>query len=343
MFRSMMSMLSADLGLDLGSSRTRLYVAREGVVVDVPSVVAVRTRRSGRREVVAVGEDALPMVGRTPDGTEAVRPIRAGRIAEYDVADALLRHLAVRVHGRGSGLLRPRVVVAVTPDAPEMAHRAVRDSCEALGAREVRLVPKPLAAALGADLAVSTPAGHMVVDVGAGTTTAAVLCMDEVITSTTMEVAGDVFDGAIIRLLRREHALLVGQPTAERVKRTLGSLLEPDPTHTMVVRGRCLRHGVPRAVEVDAHQVGQALREPVAAIGAGLRRVLEQTPPEIASDVVDHGVILTGGASQLVDLDLALRADTGLAMLAADPPEHAVVLGVGRTVEDPQLLDDVAL
>ncbi len=341
MFDSVLGLFSQDLALDLGSARTRVYLRGGGVMVDVPSVVAVRTRRSGRQDIVAVGEDAAAMIGRTPKDIEAIRPIRAGRILAYDAADALLLHLVRAIHGR-AGWIRPRVVVAVDQGAPEVANRAVRDSCEAFGARDVQLVSKPLAAALGSGLNVEAPSGHMVVDVGAGTTQIAVVCRNEVIASTAVELGGDVFDGAIIRLLKRDHELLIGQPTAERVKRSIGAATEPIPGATEHVAGRCLRRGIPRSVTLGAADVCRALAEPIGAIGAGIRRVLEQTPPEVASDVVDHGVILTGGASQLRNLDLALRGATGLAMLPGDHPEHAVILGAGKALETWEILERVA-
>jgi rod shape-determining protein MreB len=302
-------------------------------LLDIPTVVAVRTRRSGKREVIAVGEEARAMIGRTPEDVEAVRPVRQSRIVEYDVADALLLHLARITEARG-GWTRPNIAVAVPQNATEMALRAVRDSCEAFRPKEVTLMPSPIAAAMGCDLNLAGTAGHMLVDVGAGTTEIAVMCMNEVITATTLEIGGDVLDGAIIRALRRDHALLVGPITAERIKQEIGAAAEPDSDAVTNVYGRCLRQGIPRSVQLSSYEVSQALREPVAAIGAAVRRVLEQTPPEIASDVVDHGVILCGGASQLRNLDLALRADTGLAILPAIQATSAVVVGAGQAMQD---------
>jgi rod shape-determining protein MreB len=333
MLASMLGLFSQDLALDLGSSRTRLYRRGEGIIADVPTVLAVRTRKSGRREVLAVGDDARAMIGRTPDGIDAVRPVRSGRIIDFDVVDALLQHLAQTTLGRGSWS-RPRIGVAVAPDAPEVAQRAWRDACEAFRAREVALVPAPLAAAAGCGLDIEGTSGHMVVDLGAGTTEIAVLCMREVITSATLEVGGDVLDGAIIRHLRRDHALLIGPTTAERVKLEIGAATEPDPYQTIHVSGRCLRRGVPRSEELSSYEICQAMREPVAALGAGIRRVLEQTPPEIASDVVDHGVLITGGGSLLRNLDIALRSSTGLAILPADAPAEAVVRGTASCMTE---------
>jgi rod shape-determining protein MreB len=325
------ALLSQDIALDLGSARTRLHLRGAGCVVDVPTVVAVRTRRSGRREVIAVGDAAQAMLGRTPDNVVAVRPVRAGRVVEPEVLDAMLAHLVQGVHGRRSWI-RPRVLVTAPSDAPDLAVRAVRDACEGFGAREVQVLPQPVAVAAGAGLAQGGTSGHMVVDIGAGTAHIAVLCMDGVVVSTTLDVAGDVLDGAVIRMLRREHALMVGAPTAERLKQELCAAVEPDD-RSVPVAGRCLRTGVPRSVDVHAREISTAVAEPIAAIGAGIRRVLEQTPPEIASDVVDHGVILCGGGSLVRNLDHALRASTGLAMLLADAPDRVVIRGAGEVLD----------
>lgn len=332
MLAKLFGLFTQDLALDLGSARTRLYRRGEGLIADVPTVLAVRTHKSGRREVVAVGDEARLMIGRTPEGIDAVRPVRGGQIVDFDVVDAFLHHLH-RSHGRGA-LTRPHVGIAVGADAPDVARRALRDACEAFRPREVSLIPGPVAAALGCGLDVASTSGHMVVDLGAGTTEIAVLCMREVISSATLEVGGDVLDGAIIRHLRRDHALLIGATSAEQVKLEIGAATDPDPAHTAQVSGRCLRRGVPRSESLSSYEVFQAIREPVAAIAAGIRRVLEQTPPEIASDVVDHGVLVTGGGSLLRNLDLALRADTGLAILPADAPDHAVVRGIAAFMNE---------
>jgi rod shape-determining protein MreB len=341
MLDAVLGLLSQDLALDLGSSRTRVHLRGTGVVLDLPSVVTIRTHRSGRKEVTAVGDEAEAMIGRTPRDMDAVRPVRAGRIVAFEAADALLLHIVQAIHGR-TGWVRPRMVVAVGQDAPELVHRAVRDSCERVGAREVHLVSKPLAAALGCGLDLESPAGHMIVDIGAGTTQVAVLCMNEVVASTTLEIGGDVFDGAILRHLLRQHALLVGQPSAARVKHAIGAALEPEAGARLAVAGRCMRQGVPRMVQLTAPEVSECLSEPIAAIAAGIRRVLEQTPPEVASDVVDHGVILTGGGSQLRNLDIALRAGTGLAILPAGVVDHAVIGGAGVALEQMRVLERVA-
>lgn len=338
MLDAVLGLLAPDIALDLGSSRTRLFVRGEGVVQDVATAVAVRTWRSGRRQVVALGDEAQGMLGRTPDGLEVVRPVRAGQVVDRDVAAALVTHLVRRVHG--GGLVGPRAVVAITRDAPDRTRRGIRGALEALGARAVHLVPKPLAAAVGAELGLDHPTGQMIVDLGGGTTHIAVLCSGEIIASTTLEVGGDVLDGAVLRCLRRNHDLEIGQPTAERIKRRLGSVGEP-VDDVEIVAGRCLRRGIPRAVEVSGEEIAAALREPVAAIGAAIRRVLEQTPTEAAGDVVDHGVLLTGGGSALRDVDVALRAATGLAVLLTEAPAQAVVRGVGHLAEDPEQLERV--
>ncbi|MCB9665643.1 MAG: rod shape-determining protein [Alphaproteobacteria bacterium] len=321
------SFLSADLGLDLGSSCVRAALQGQQTATEVPAAVALRQRRSGRREIVALGEDALAMLGRTPDGLEVVRPVRSGRIVAPEVAEALVRHLLREVDARRWG--RRRVTLAIDPDLPPAEARTLRQVVEAAGAHEVATMPAPLAAALGADIDPGGSAGHMIVDVGSGTTSIAVVCSDAVVSSAALDIAGDVFDGAVIRHLVRTHGLLVGPATAEALKRELGAALVPEAA-TSTVAGRCLRAGTPRAQVVHAEALAEALVEPVAALGSAVRRVLEQTPPEVAADVVDHGVLLTGAGARLANLDLALRAATGLAFLPVDGGDRAVIRGVAR-------------
>lgn len=328
------ALFSHDLAIDLGSARTRLRVRDGGVVLDLPSVVARRTRPDGRREVLAIGDEALGMLGRTPDGIEAVRPVRSGRVFDPDALTALVRHLVEAVNGRRSWA-RPRLLVTVPDDAGAGDIRSLRGVCEAAGARDVAWMPTALAAASGAGLDLHASTGQLVVDIGAGTTTIAVLCGGSIVAGTSLEVAGDVFDGAILRWLRREKALLVGARTATRLKEDLGTALPAGPRADGELRaaGRCLREGVPRSAAVRGRDLADALRDPIGALGEGIRRVLEETPPEVASDVVDHGALLSGGGSRLVDLDLALRAATGLAMLPVDSPERAVVRGAGHHLD----------
>ncbi len=340
MLGSLIGLFSQDLALDLGSARTRIHMRGSGVVVDVPTVVATRTHRSGRRELIALGEDAAALIGRTPHGVQAVRPVRAGRLAEPDLAVAFVQHYVQALHGRSSWI-RPRMLVGMPHGAPDPVARSLADLCTSVGAREVTHLPQPIAAALGSGLSMGASTAHLLIDIGAGTTGIAVVCLNEVIASTVLDIGGDVFDGAIVRMLKRDHALLVGQPSAERVKRELGAVGTPRQARAFA-SGRCLRKGTPRSVELDGEAIANVLREPAAAIGAGIRRVLELTPREIASDVVDHGALLCGGGSLLPGLDAALRADTGLAMLPGDAPDRAVARGLGMVMDGVATLRRVA-
>jgi rod shape-determining protein MreB and related proteins len=341
MLSAVLGLFSLDVALDLGSSRTRIYLRGKGPAVDQPAVVAVKTCKRGKRSVLAVGDDAERMVGRTPPDIAAVRPVRGGTIQDYEVAEALMVHLLRRLHGR-NGWMSPKMVVTVPCVAGEMERRAVRECCESAGAREVYLVPKALAAALGAGLPVQEPSGLMVVDVGGGGTEVSVLSLSGVAHAQVVPGGGDGMDRALIEHLRHEFGVLIGERTARALKESLGSALGGDEDETSIVRGRDLVTGVPRAQQVSASDVTAALRLPVDAIAAGIRAALESTPPELASDVVDHGVVLVGGGANLRGLDRALAIRTGLPVVVADAPERACVEGAGRVLEELDLLQAMA-
>jgi rod shape-determining protein MreB len=341
MLSAVLGLFSQDLAVDLGTSSTRIYQRGVGVVCREPTLVAVHTDRRGRRRVMAVGEEARPMEGRTPPDTEAVRPVRDGQIHDYEVAEALLQHLVRRIHGRNAWV-SPKMVITIPHCATDMERRALRESCETAGARDVHLVPRPLAAALGAELPVERPSGHMVVDLGGGATEVSVLSMAGVVASRTIPGGGRGMDRALIDFLRGEHRLLVGAPTAEGLKEEVATAMPPTRPKVRRVSGRCLRRGVPRSAEVSAEEAYRAIRGHVEAIGTAIRAVLDQSPPELATDIVDHGVVLTGGGSQLTALPAALREVTGLAVVRAERPASAVVLGAGRILEEMDLLRAVA-
>lgn len=336
MFSTVLGLFSQDLAVDLGTSYTRVHLRSSGVVCREPTVVALHTDREGRRRVTAIGAEARPMLGRTPDEIAAVQPIRRGRVADFEVAEALLLHLVRRIHGR-NGWMRPKMVVAVPHHASDMEVRAVRDSCESAGAREVQLVPRPIAAALGARLPIHEPSGTLVVDVGGGSTEVSVLSLSGVVSCRTVDGGGEGMDEAIIDWLQRERSLLVGRPSAERLKIELGTAAYPDPHASALVKGRCLVRGVPRAVTVTAADICEALRPHVDAIGDAIGLAIEDAPPELGSDIVDQGVVLTGGGALLQGLDLALRDRTGLPVVAAEDPDAAVIHGVGRVLDEPGL------
>jgi len=341
MFSAVLGLFSQDLAVDLGTSATRVHLSGAGVVADEPSVVSVLDDRAGRRRVIAIGEEALPMLGRAPDDIQTIQPIRAGRIVDFEVAEALLLHLVRRIHGR-NGWMRPRMVVAVPHGASEMELRAVRDSCESAGARAVHLVPRPLAAALGAGLPVDTPTGHLVVDLGAGATEISVLSLSGVVASRAVSHGGDALDEAIIAWCKKEHALLVGQPSAHRVKLELGTALHPDLSATTWVKGRCLRSGTPRATQITAQGVCSALQPSLQAIAEGIRGLLHEVPPELASDIVETGVVLVGGGAHLPGIERCLGHLTGLPTVAAETPTRAVVDGAGRVLEELDLREAMA-
>lgn len=341
MFSAVLGLFSQDLAVDLGSHRTRIWLRGSGIICDEPTVVAVHKRRDGHRAVVAVGEEAHAMIGRTPDDVEAIRPVRGGRIVDFEVAEAFLLHVVRTIHGRNR-MIRPRMAVALPHDVSDMELRAFRDSCEHAGARDVRLVPRPLAAALGADLPVHDASGYMIVDVGAGSTEIAVLSLTGIVTTVEVPGGGDGMDRAITTYIERHHALLIGQPTAEAIKRKLGRATPGAPASTAWLKGRCARRGVPRAIEATSDDVCRSLAPNVRAIAEGVRRCLQQTPPELAADIVDHGVVLCGAGSLLADLDLALRDETGLPVVHAEDPSLAVVRGAGRVLEHAGLMQAVA-
>jgi len=341
MLSAVLGLFSLDVALDLGSSRTRIFLRGKGPVVDQPAVVAVQTDKRGRRSVLAVGDEAARMEGRTPPDISAVRPVRAGTIEDYEVAEALMVHLLRRLHGR-NGWMSPKMVVTVPCGAGEMERRAVRECCEGAGARHVHLVPRPLAGALGAGLPVQDPSGLMVVDVGGGDTEVSVLSLSGVVTSRAGAPGGQAMDRAIVEHLRDEYGMLVGAASAEGLKIRLGRALGGSVDEREPVRGRDLVTGVPRAQDVTAADITAALRGPIDAIGAAIQATLEQTPPELASDVVENGVVLLGGGAALDGLDQALSQRTRLPVIAVDAPERAGIEGAGRILEEFDLLETMA-
>lgn len=325
-------MLSADVGIDLGTSTVLVFVRGRGIVVHEPSIVAV-DRESGA--VLAVGSEALAMLGRTPGRIEAVRPLREGVVASYEVTLQMLLHV-LRAAVGSLRWVKPRVAVCLPSVVTDVERRAVVEACRAAGARQVFLVSEPMAAALGADVPVHEVRGHLIVDVGGGTTDVAVISMGQEVVSDSVRVAGNHMDEAIARHLRRAHSLEVGERTAEEVKRTVGTAdpdRSPPPAESMEVRGRDVVTGLPRSVTVTAREVAAVLAEPVGAIVAAIRAVLERTPPELAADIVQDGLLLTGGGALLPGLDRAIERATGLAARVAPDPVSCVARGTGKVLE----------
>ena len=333
MFGGLTGLFSSDMAIDLGTANTLVYVKGKGVVLSEPSVVAYNVK-DGKKRVLAVGEEAKMMLGRTPGSIQAIRPMRDGVIADFDVAEEMIKSFIRKVH-RAGGWAKPKILVCVPHGATPVEKRAIRESVMAAGARKAGLISEPIAAAIGAGMPIAEPTGNMVVDIGGGTTEVAVLSLGDVVYARSVRVGGDRMDEAIVSYLRRQHNLLVGESTAERIKTEIGTARMPsDGTgERMVVRGRDLLNGVPKELEVNQGQVAEALHETVQTIVEAVMTALEQTPPDLAADIVDRGVMLTGGGSLLGDLDLALREQTGLAITIAEDPLNCVALGTGKALE----------
>jgi rod shape-determining protein MreB and related proteins len=335
-------LFSNDLAIDLGTANTLTFVRGKGIVSNEPSVVAVQRSGNGVKKVLAVGKEAKEMLGRTPGNIVAIRPMKDGVIADFEVTEAMLRYFITRVHQRRA-LVKPRIIIGVPSGITEVEKRAVRDSALAAGAREVYLIEEPMAAAIGAGLPVTEPSGNMIVDIGGGTTEVAVISLAGIVVAKSIRVAGDKMDEAIVAYIKRKYNLLVGERTAETIKKQIGNAYANDDVSTMEIKGRDLVAGVPKTLVMNSDEVREALAEPVNQIVDAVRSVLERTPPELAADIVDRGVVLTGGGSQLRNLDVLLREETGLPVMVSDSPECAVVLGTGRALDELALLREVAL
>ena len=334
MLPSIFGFLSADIAIDLGTANTLVYVKGRDVVLNEPSVVAYSVK-NGRKEVHAVGNDARLMLGRTPGHIEAVRPMKDGVIADFEVAEVMIEHFIKKVHNRRS-LVHPQVVICVPSGATAVERRAIHDSAARAGARKVYLIPEPMAAALGSGLPINEPSGSMVVDIGGGTTEVAVISLDGIVYDRSVRVGGNKMDDAIIQYIRSTTNLLIGEMSAEQAKKEIGSAQMPEDNEGMTVqiRGRDLMNGVPREIPVTEVMIAEALSEPVEQIVAAVKNALESTPPELAADIVDKGIMLTGGGALLRNLDMELRDRTGLPVSIAEDPLTCVVRGSGLIVEN---------
>ena len=341
MFRSVLDIFTADIGIDLGTANTLVYVKGKGVVLDEPSVVAMAEVR-GRTQVLAVGEEAKVMLGKTPGNIRAIRPMADGVIADFEVAEEMIKHFIRKVNGR-LNFSSPQVIICVPSGSTAVERRAIQESAESAGARRVYLVEEPMAAAIGAGLPVTEPTGSMVVDIGGGTTEVAVLSLGGIVYSRSVRVGGDKMDEAIINYIRRTHNLLIGEATAERVKKEIGSACAPENGEgvEMTIKGRDLMNGVPKELIISERQIAESLTEPVGAIIEAVKVALEHTAPELAADIVDKGIVLTGGGALLGNMDFILRHATGLPVSIADDPLSCVVLGTGRALEEMKRLRDV--
>jgi rod shape-determining protein MreB len=344
MFQKFLGMVSADMAIDLGTANTLVYVKGRGIVLNEPSVVAIATNRGGRRQVLAVGDEAKLMLGRTPGNITAIRPLRDGVIADFEVAEEMIKHFIRKVHNR-SIAASPQIVICVPSGSTAVERRAIQESAEAAGARRVFLIEEPMAAAIGAGLPVTEPTGSMVVDIGGGTTEVAVLSLGGIVYTRSVRVAGDKMDEAIIAYIRRNHNLLIGESSAERIKKEVGAACPPEDGDglTMQVKGRDLMNGVPKELIVSERQIAESLAEPIGAIVEAVKVALEQTPPELAADIVDKGIVLTGGGALLRNLDHVLRYATGLPVTVAEDPLSCVALGTGRALEEMRTLKSVLI
>jgi rod shape-determining protein MreB len=337
MFSKLLGLFSSDMAIDLGTANTLVYVKGRGIVLNEPSVVAIKNR-SGIKEVLAVGEEAKQMLGRTPGNIEAIRPLRDGVIADFEVAEAMIKYFIRKVHNR-SMMATPQIVICVPSGSTPVERKAIRDSALEAGARRVFLIEEPMAAAIGAGLPVTEPTGSMIVDIGGGTSEVAVLSLGGIVYANSVRVGGDKMDEAIINYIRRNHSLLIGESSAERIKKEIGTACPPEDGvgQTMQIKGRDLMNGVPKEIVIDQLQIAEALIEPVTAIVEGVKVALEQTPPELAADIVDKGIVLTGGGALLHNIDKVLRNATGLPVTIAEEPLNCVALGSGRSIEEGNL------
>ncbi len=342
LFNAIWGVFSNDLAIDLGTANTLVYLKGKGVVVSEPSVVAVQKDAMGQKKVLAVGKEAKKMLGRTPGSIVAIRPMKDGVIADFDITEEMLRYFIQKVHNR-KALVRPRIVICVPSGITQVEKRAVKESAESAGAREVYLIEEPMAAAIGAGLPITEASGNMIVDIGGGTTEVAVISLAGIVYAKSVRVGGDKMDEAIVQYLKRKYNLLIGERTAEQIKIEIGSANPGEEVETMEVKGRDLVSGIPKTLGIDSGEIREALSEPVNAIVEAVRIALERTPPELAADIVDKGIVLAGGGANLKNLDVLLREETGLPVVIAEDPLSCVVLGSGKVLDELDLLKRVTV
>ncbi len=334
MFKKLRGIFSNDLSIDLGTANTLIYVKEQGIVLNEPSVVAIRhDKPGGPKSVASVGHEAKRMLGRTPGNIKAIRPMKDGVIADFYVTEKMLQHFIKQVHNNNFLRPSPRVLICVPCGATQVEKRAIRESAMGAGAREVYLIEEPMAAAIGAGLPVSEATGSMVVDIGGGTTEVAIISLNGIVYSSSVRIGGDKFDEAIINYVRRNFGSLIGEATAERIKHEIGSAFNTDEVKEIEVRGRNLAEGVPRSFTLNSNEILEALQEPLQGIVSAVMVALEQSPPELASDISAHGMVLTGGGALLKDLDRLLMEETGIPVVVADDPLTCVARGGGKALE----------
>ena len=341
-FNSLWGLFSTDLAIDLGTANTVVYVKGKGIVSSEPSVVAIQRDSRGDKRILAVGREAKEMLGRTPGTIFAIRPMKDGVIADFEITGEMLRYFIAKVHNR-KALLRPRVVISVPSGITEVEKRAVRESAQSAGAREVYLIEEPMAAAIGAGLPVSEPSGNMIVDIGGGTSEVAVISLSGIVYAQSVRVGGDKMDDAVAQFIKRKYNLLIGERTAEAVKIQIGTAYPEKEMKTMEIKGRDLVAGNPKVLQVNSEEIREALAEPINSIIEAVKTTLERTPPELAADIVDKGIVLAGGGALLRNLDVLLREETNLPITIAEDPLSAVVLGSGKALDELDLLKEVMI
>lgn len=342
LFDFILGKFSNDLAIDLGTANTLVYVKGKGIVLSEPSVVAVHMDSRGIKKVLAVGSEAKKMLGRTPGNIVAIRPLRDGVIADFDITEAMLRHFILMVHNRRA-LVRPRIIVSIPSGITQVERRAVKETVESAGAREIFLIEEPMAAAIGAGLPITEPISSMVVDIGGGTTEVAVISLAGIVYAKSVRVAGDRMDEEIVQYMRRRFNLLIGERSAEMIKTSIGCAYPEAELKKVDVKGRDLISGIPKIVEINSEEIREAIMEPVSLIVDAVKDALENTPPELAGDIVDRGIMLTGGGALLRGLDILIREETGLPVTIADDPLSAVARGAGMALDQLDILKEVTV
>ena len=340
-FNAVMGLFSKNLAIDLGTANSLVWMKGEGIVLNEPSVVAIQTDHRVKNRILAVGLEAKNMLGRTPGNIVAIRPMRDGVIADFEVAEAMLRYFIRRVHNRRR-FVRPRIVIVVPSGITQVEKRAVREAAEAVGAREVFLIEEPMAAAIGADLPFTEPIGNMVIDIGGGTTEVAIISLAGIIYSRSIRVAGDKMDFAIIQYIKRKYNLLIGERTAESIKISIGNAYpDSQSLETIEVKGRDLASGIPKILSIDSEEIRLAITEQIDAIIETVKIALEHTPPELSADIADNGIVLTGGGALLKNLNKLLSEESGLPITITEDPLSTVALGAGKTLDNIEILKQI--
>jgi len=342
LFDYILGKFSNDLAIDLGTANTLVYVKGKGIVLSEPSVVAVHKDARGVKKVLAVGSEAKRMLGRTPGNIVAIRPMRGGVIADFDITEAMLRHFILQVHNRRA-LVRPRIIVSIPSGITQVERRAVRETVESAGAREIYLIEEPMAAAIGAGLPIKEPTSSMIVDIGGGTTEVAVISLAGIVYSKSVRVAGDKIDEEIVQYMKRKYSLLIGERSGEIIKTTIGCAYPDDELRKVDVKGRDLISGIPKIVEINSEEIREAIQEPISIIVDTIKDALENAPPELAGDIVDRGIVLTGGGALLRKIDVLIQEETGLPITIADEPLSTVARGAGMALDQLDVLKEVTV